>query len=45
MHITQHAAQRMSQRGVTVVDGGATLITAYNLATRARPHSNGGRHV
>ena len=37
------AKRVMDKGGITVVDQCDTLITAYNLATRARAH--GGRHV
>jgi len=52
MHISQHADQRMNQRGIsrrlvdfTVVEGDDTLITAYNVSAPARRRSGGPCHV
>ena len=40
------AKRVMDKGGITVVDGGDTLITAYNLATRATNRTHGGHpHV
>ena len=37
------AKRALDKGGIAVVEGGDTLVTAYNLATRAR-RPNGGRH-
>ena len=38
------AKRVMDKGGVTVVEGGDTLITAYNLNTHAASRANGERH-
>ena len=38
------AKRVMDKGGITVVDGGDTLITAYNLSTHAIGHAKSGGH-
>ena len=39
------AKRALDKGGIAVVEGGATLMTTYNLATRARRPNGGRAHV
>ena len=39
------AKRALDKGGIAVVEGGATLVTTYNLATRARRPNGGRPHV